>query len=57
MSENTAPAGGTVYRFKQWLGDVPIVSLALLKLCPCGGSVVEAQWRWRRCSHTPRSVS
>lgn len=39
------------FRFKQWLGDIPIISLMLLKLCPSddGGSVVHAEWRWKRC--------
>lgn len=36
-------------RFKNWLADIPIVSLALLKLCPGGGSVVVPEWRWKRC--------
>lgn len=44
------------YRFRQWLADVPIISLAVLRLCPSdqGGSVVHAEWRWKRCSRLGR---
>jgi hypothetical protein len=39
------------YRFRQWLADIPMVSLVLLKLCysDSGRSLVHAEWRWRRC--------
>jgi hypothetical protein len=36
---------------KNRLANVPVLSLILFKLCPCGGSVVRAEWRWRRCTH------
>lgn len=41
------------YRFRQWLANIPLVSLVFLKLCESdsGGSVVHAQWRWTRCTH------
>lgn len=35
---------------KQWFAaNVPILSKLLMKVCRCGGSVVKAEWRWRRC--------
>jgi hypothetical protein len=41
----------STYRFRQWLANVPIISLPLLKMCQSdsGGSVVHAQWRWTKC--------
>jgi len=44
------------YKFRQWLADVPVVSLLFLKLCysDSGRSVVHAEWRWRRCAATDR---
>lgn len=34
---------------KQRVGNLPIMSLLLMKKCSAGGSVVYAEWRWKRC--------
>lgn len=34
---------------KDRLGNVPLLSLLLMKLCSAGGSVVYAEWRWKSC--------
>jgi hypothetical protein len=41
------------YGLRQRLANIPLISLPILKLCPSdsGGSVVHAEWRWRRCRH------
>ena len=40
-----------VRRFREWLADVPVLSLVLLKLryVDSGRCLVEPVWRWRSC--------
>lgn len=47
------------YRFRQWLANIPVLSLVFLKLCESdsGRSVVHAQWRWTRCARIDRGGS
>lgn len=49
----------STYRFRQWLANVPIISYALVKLCPSdtGGSTHHAQWWWTKCRHIDGQVS
>lgn len=42
---------GSTFRLRQWLADIPVLSLVLLRLCESddGRSLVHAEWRWRKC--------
>lgn len=42
---------------KDWLADIPFLSLLLFKLCHRGGSEVYAEWRWKRCQAVPSNTA